>query len=736
FFTCRLLQFTLPNVRTIFILMIVVVAFAMQTCAEKKGFVYTLKDHNERALHINSHGKVSAEDISLAQFFTTDSVGDVMDFMDFRITIYTADVNYFLCFHQGRLVGKRNATKECHFRESMVNGHHQYTYAYNPVLHVGFKRNFRPVGPKDLARPHVMKKATFFFFRLDEESFRNTSSHLRKHTKTNTNTRKTTITTSTTSTTTTTTKPPSTTTPTPTPTPTTTPITTTTTLSPVAGTKRTRSKSRRPTSINSDSIPSESRSQSNSLKSYNQANSNKNDAEGDLQQKIPHRNRKQHRLKKQKQHRQTGRRRTVGLMAQPQPKNLEVRHHHNNATIMERRRRRRLERQQHKLQRELWEREQRQAGEIEREREREEHHLPKAATSSASSSSSSSSSTATSTALTATAASLAPSAFNLVAIVAASRRKRDRRKRSAEVASPPPTTSKSGGASQPPAADMQLVELPSQRQQQQQQPQNTEYSKPYVNSNLNNPLKSSNSINVNHAIPALPKNYNYLYSNEHYNLNTKSSTTDSSSLETSTKFDSPNSHSNSHSHSNSDSDSHSHSAFNQNIDNNLKQLNDRIEEMPEAGEMKTKVKMEMETEMEMMETASEDAVVENRNHIDASNIIDDPNDEEHEELILNKLFRGLQELQQQQQPQQQQQQQQQQPNIDNHNENINVVNNNQNHNDNGLLTNNNHNSNYNEQFANDDETIRIQNNKYETHIVQYKHVVFISKSNNICGGFL
>ncbi|KAH8309572.1 hypothetical protein KR059_011856, partial [Drosophila kikkawai] len=711
--TCRLLQFTLPNVRTIFILMIVVVAFAMQTCAEKKGYVLTLKDHSNRAMHINSHGKVSAEDISLAQFFTMDSVGDVMDFMDFRITIYAGDVNYFLCFHQGRLVGKRNATKDCHFRESMVNGHHQYTHAYNPVLHVGFKHNFRPVGPKDLAKPHVMKKATFFFFSLDEEKFRRLLRHLKNHTE-KTKTIKTTRTTSTTSTTTTTTKPPSTTTKTPTTTPT--PITTTT-LSPVAGTKRTRSKSRRPTSINSDSIPSESRSPSNSLKSYNQANSN-NDEDEDLlqQQKILQRNRKQHRLKKQQQqerrhkHRQQGSRRTVGLMAQPQPKNLEVRHHHKNATIMERRRRRRLERQQHKLQRELWEREQ-------QEHEREEHHLPKAATSSASSSSSSSSSTATSTALTATAASLAPSAFNLVAIVAASRRKRDRRKRSAAVAS----SSKSGGASQPPpAADMQLVELPSQRQQ----PQNTEYSKPYVNSNLNNPLNSSNSINVNHAIPALPKNYNYLYSNEHYNLNTKSSTTDSSSLETSTKFDSPNSHSHSHSNSNSNShsDSHSHSAFNQNIDNNLKQLNDRIEEVPEAGEREMKVEMEMKMQMKLQETASEDAVVENRNHIDANNIIDDTNDEEHEELILNKLFRGLQELQQQQQ-----QQQQQQPNIDNHNENINVVNNNQNHNDNGLLTNNNHNSNYNEQFANDDETIRIQNNKYETHIVQYKHVVFISK---------
>lgn len=49
------------------LLQIAVVASAMQTCAAKPGFVLTLKGHSDRALHINSHGKVSAEDISLAR---------------------------------------------------------------------------------------------------------------------------------------------------------------------------------------------------------------------------------------------------------------------------------------------------------------------------------------------------------------------------------------------------------------------------------------------------------------------------------------------------------------------------------------------------------------------------------------------------------------------------------------------------------------------------------------------
>ncbi|XP_037713929.1 probable serine/threonine-protein kinase tsuA [Drosophila subpulchrella] len=735
-----LLQFTLPNVRT-FIILMVVVAFVRPACAAKN--VLTLSKHSELALHINSHGKVTAENILRTyQYFTMEAVNDVFS-LDFKITIYSADVDYYLCFHQGRLVGKKNATKDCHFKEGIFMGNHHFTSAYNPNLRVGFKGNFKPIGLNDFAKPKVMKKAILYFFPVSEERF---NSHLAEVLRSTTTTTTTTTTTSTTTTTTTT--PPSTKKISST-------TTTTTTASPVAVTKRTRSKSRRPTSINSDSSNSnipEKISNSNSLKTHNQANSNNNNNnnnnELDLQQQqvILQRNRKQHRrqrlqqkrqqqLQHRRRHRQYG---TVGVMAQPQPKNLVVRHHHNNATIMERRRRRRLERQQHKLQRELWEQEQREAGERERERERVEH-LPKA-TSSASSSSSSSS-TATSTALTATAASLAPSAFNLVAIMAASRRKRDRRKRSAGATGGGATVgagSARGGNSgnSPPDADMQLVELPSQRLQQQDDhhPQN-EYSKPYVNSNLNLNLNvnqlidSSSSANVNHAIPALPKNYNYLYSNEHYNLNTKSSTTDSSSLDDSTKFDSPNSHS----HSHSPSPSHSHSAFNQNIDNNLKQLNDRIDLVSTENQVETSVTEEGDTE-----TVTTATVVQNRNHIDANNIIDDsyPNDEEHEELILKKLLRGLHKLQQQhvQQQHQQQQQHQRQPNIDNPNENINVVNDNQNHNDDsGLLTNNNHNSNYNEQFANDDETIRIQNNKYETHIVQYKHAVVIWK---IVGGCL
>lgn len=38
-----------------------------------------------------------------------DSVGDVLS-EDFKITIYAKDVNYYLCFAQGKLVGKVSIT--------------------------------------------------------------------------------------------------------------------------------------------------------------------------------------------------------------------------------------------------------------------------------------------------------------------------------------------------------------------------------------------------------------------------------------------------------------------------------------------------------------------------------------------------------------------------------------------------------------------------------------------------
>ncbi|KAI8039909.1 hypothetical protein M5D96_007334 [Drosophila gunungcola] len=325
-----LLQFTLPNVRTYFILMIVVVALAMPTCAAEKRYVLQLKEHNERALHINSHGRVTAEHIlQTYQYFTMEGVNDVLS-LDFKLTIYAADVDYYLCFHQGRLVGKRNATKDCHFKEGMINGYYHYTSYYKPKLRVGFKAKFKPVGLKDFAKPRVMDKAIFFFYRLGEEEIPETLAN---------------------------------------------------------------------------------GSNSNSLKSYNQANSNNNNNnnnEVDLEQQqvILQRNRLQHRRlqpkKRQQQQQQKQQQQQQQHHRRRHRQRGTVRHHHDNATIMERRRRRRLERQQHKLQRELWEQKQREAGELERERERLEH-LPKA-TSSASSSSSSSS-TATSTALTATAAS-------------------------------------------------------------------------------------------------------------------------------------------------------------------------------------------------------------------------------------------------------------------------------------------------------------------------------------------
>lgn len=41
----------------------------------------------------------------ITESFTMDSVGDVLS-EDFKITIYAKDVDYYLCFAQGKLVGK------------------------------------------------------------------------------------------------------------------------------------------------------------------------------------------------------------------------------------------------------------------------------------------------------------------------------------------------------------------------------------------------------------------------------------------------------------------------------------------------------------------------------------------------------------------------------------------------------------------------------------------------------
>jgi len=53
-----------------FVLFLLQVMFALvtTTCAKKTDeYILTLKTHNNRALHINAHGRVTAEDISLAR---------------------------------------------------------------------------------------------------------------------------------------------------------------------------------------------------------------------------------------------------------------------------------------------------------------------------------------------------------------------------------------------------------------------------------------------------------------------------------------------------------------------------------------------------------------------------------------------------------------------------------------------------------------------------------------------
>jgi len=62
-----------------FVLYLLQVMFALvtTTCAKKTDeYILTLKTHNNRALHINAHGRVTAEDISLARKY--DSINQII----------------------------------------------------------------------------------------------------------------------------------------------------------------------------------------------------------------------------------------------------------------------------------------------------------------------------------------------------------------------------------------------------------------------------------------------------------------------------------------------------------------------------------------------------------------------------------------------------------------------------------------------------------------------------------
>ncbi|XP_075167562.1 pyramus [Haematobia irritans] len=161
-------QFTL-NARIIFAIM-VMFAFATTACSKKTNdYVIMLKNH-ERALHVNAAGKVSAKDISLAQFFTMESVGDILS-DTFKIALYVKEVGRYLCFRKGKLVGMKHLNPDCHFIESLDHGYFLYANAYNPTWRVGFTRSFKPVGPRHLKRAQSMRRACFLFVKIAAEHF-------------------------------------------------------------------------------------------------------------------------------------------------------------------------------------------------------------------------------------------------------------------------------------------------------------------------------------------------------------------------------------------------------------------------------------------------------------------------------------------------------------------------------------------------------------------------------------
>uniref|UniRef100_A0A1I8MKB9 Uncharacterized protein n=1 Tax=Musca domestica TaxID=7370 RepID=A0A1I8MKB9_MUSDO len=161
-------QFTL-YARIIFFMM-VMFAFATTACSKKTNdYVIMLKNH-ERALHINAAGKVTATDISLAQFFTMESVTDALS-DTFRIALYVKEVGRYLCFRKGKLVGMKHLVPDCHFIEKMDHGYFLYANAYKPEWRVGFTRGLKPVGPRHLQRPQTMRRACFLFVKINAEHF-------------------------------------------------------------------------------------------------------------------------------------------------------------------------------------------------------------------------------------------------------------------------------------------------------------------------------------------------------------------------------------------------------------------------------------------------------------------------------------------------------------------------------------------------------------------------------------
>ncbi|XP_053965937.1 uncharacterized protein DDB_G0283357 isoform X2 [Anastrepha ludens] len=449
-------QLTLNAKNTI--LLMVMFAFVVPAYTKTKDYVLMLTTHNDRALHINDVGKVTAANIAFAQPLTMDIVGDPFNGDPFFITLYAKQVGLFLCFRRGRLVGLKQLSRDCHFSETMEHGHYMYANAYNATLRVGFTKRFKPIGPKRLQHGHIISKDHFLFERR----------HLADIITSRITATTTTTTTTTTSTTTTTTRIPKV-------------------------TRIQRNRNNAHNNNNNDnrpplkhSVAQESQQQQvhkeaaksitndkhndrhshSEDSSVNDYNSNNRSSHSITQQQagglLEERLRKLHRteehplrhdgntIRNKNRRRRLQNRRKLHQQHNLQTKNL-VRQQHHNSTKMARRR-------QHERE-QLLRKQSRHRQQLLARHEQHQREQPPPPARGAGAAASSTASTAAS-ALTATAASLVPTTLiDIMALLAASRRKRGRRKKDNAVEESENATASAGSGAQgvTHAADMQIA---------------------------------------------------------------------------------------------------------------------------------------------------------------------------------------------------------------------------------------------------------------------------------------
>lgn len=66
---------------------------------------------------------------------------------------------------------QKSLTRDCHFIESLEHGYFLYANAYNPLWRVGFTRGLKPVGPRHWKKPQSLRRACFLFVKINAEHF-------------------------------------------------------------------------------------------------------------------------------------------------------------------------------------------------------------------------------------------------------------------------------------------------------------------------------------------------------------------------------------------------------------------------------------------------------------------------------------------------------------------------------------------------------------------------------------